>query len=125
MNFKLRLQSRRGTFYSFYSGLHFHILPSSKYWSHGPLVAWFTCILSRRLVTMLSNTSFFTLQPLVRNITLSLSSVSVPDKNRQYRHTSGADLEFPVGGGAIPSSGGVKIQICQIFPKNCMKLRKF
>ena len=31
---------------------------------------------------------------------------------------SGADPEFLVGGGA-------SIQICQILPKNCMKLRKF
>ena len=32
--------------------------------------------------------------------------------------TAGADPGLLVGGGA-------NIQICQIFPKNCMKLRKF
>ena len=35
---------------------------------------------------------------------------------------SEADLGFPVGGGANPR--GTNIQICQIFPKKCMKLRK-
>ena len=29
------------------------------------------------------------------------------------------------GGGADPPGGGANIQICQVFPKNCMKLRKF
>ena len=38
---------------------------------------------------------------------------------------SGADPGFLVGGGANPPRGGANTQICQIFPKNCMKLRKF
>ena len=32
--------------------------------------------------------------------------------------------DYPVGGGVNPP-GCANIQICQIFPKNCMKLRKF
>ena len=38
---------------------------------------------------------------------------------------SGADPGFVIGGGANPPEGGASILICQIFPKNCMKLRKF
>ena len=38
---------------------------------------------------------------------------------------SGADPGFLIGWGANPPGGGANIQICQIFPKNCMKLRKF
>ena len=37
----------------------------------------------------------------------------------------GADPGFLVGEGANPPGGGANIQICQIFPKKCMKLRKF
>ena len=39
--------------------------------------------------------------------------------------SSGADPGFPVGGGANPPGGGANIWFCQIFWKNCMKLRKF
>ena len=37
-----------------------------------------------------------------------------------------ADPEFNPGGGINPSGGGgANIQFCQIFPKNCMKLKEF
>ena len=38
---------------------------------------------------------------------------------------TGADPRFSVGGGANPPGESANIQICQVFPKNCMKLRKF
>ena len=44
------------------------------------------------------------------------------DLNERIPNSSGADPEFPVGGGANPPGGGANIQI---FPKNCMKLRTF
>ena len=38
---------------------------------------------------------------------------------------TGADPGFLIGGGTNPQGGGVNIQICQIFPPNYMKIRKF
>ena len=124
MNFKLRLQSRRETFYSFNSGLYFHILPSSRYWSHGPLVAWFASILSRRLVTMLSNTSFFTLHPLVRNITLSLSSVSVPDKKPTISTHFRGGFRIPRRRGRHPFRRGRQNTNMPDFPQKLHEIKK-
>ena len=36
----------------------------------------------------------------------------------------GADPGFPVGGGPKPPGGGAKLQFCQHFPQNCIKLQK-
>ena len=44
---------------------------------------------------------------------------------KQSTNVSGADPGFLIGGGTNPPGGGTNIQICQIFPKKCMKLRKF
>ena len=41
-----------------------------------------------------------------------------------FLNTAGADPGFPLGGCTNPP-GGANIRCCQIFAKNCMKLRKF
>ena len=40
-------------------------------------------------------------------------------------YKSGADPDFPVGGGANLLGGGANLRFCQKFPKYRMKLRKF
>ena len=45
--------------------------------------------------------------------------------DKVMNHLCFADPGFLVGGGANLPEGGANIQICQIFLKNCMKLRKF
>ena len=42
-----------------------------------------------------------------------------------FGQLTGMDPGFLIGGGANPPGRGPNIQICQIFPKKCMKLRKF
>ena len=49
---------------------------------------------------------------------------AISDEALEIAPIPGADTGFPVGGGAHPW-GGANIQICRVFPKNCMKLRKF
>ena len=39
--------------------------------------------------------------------------------------SSVADPGFPRGGGANPKGGGCQPIIWPIFPKNCMKMKKF
>ena len=41
------------------------------------------------------------------------------------RPCPGADLGFPIGGGADPPGGGRQHTILSNFPENCMKSRKF
>ena len=40
-------------------------------------------------------------------------------------HITVADLEFLRGGGANRKDGGASLLFCPIFPKNCMKMKKF
>ena len=55
-----------------------------------------------------------------------MSPLHLVNKSNGTYYLPGADPGFPVGGVAIPPDwGGANIQISQIFPKNCMKLRKF
>ena len=55
--------------------------------------------------------------------------MSLPvETNRKLNSTfipmAGADPGFLVGEGANPAGEGANIKNCQIFPRNCMKLRK-
>ena len=42
-----------------------------------------------------------------------------------FGQLTGMDPGFLIGGDTNPPGRGANIQICQISPKNCMKLRKF
>ena len=51
--------------------------------------------------------------------------VNLPKEELGFSKPCSEDSEFPPGGGVNPVGWGPEHTICQILPKNCMKMKEF